>query len=238
MEMSQNSSNQQWNGADFKGLDLSRKVFVGQNFRGCDFSLADLSGVQMIRCDLSGATLNHAILNESSFMLVNMHGAKIENASCYNAFWELCNLDDSSLSKSAFNDTMIKNCQCERAVCENVDFSDAKIIYTNCNSTRFNQSCFSWTITTGSSFVNANFTDVKDIRIPREIIVEILMRGVHGDIERAKLLGAVDILRKWCFPEWKEYLENYPDLMKVALNSFKLYPDSGLFEALVEGWSP
>jgi hypothetical protein len=90
----------------------------------------------------------------------------------------------------------------------------------------------------GTSFRDANFDEAENLIACREIIVEILRRHVPREIEQLQLIGAVMLMRHWCYAEWKAYLTT-PDMetyFNQALEIFNLYPQSGTFQALQEGW--
>jgi hypothetical protein len=147
-------------------------------------------------------------------------------------------LSGSNLSGADLYGAMMRGCLLERARLEGANLSRSKLIYSNCSDTNFRNARFMWANTIGSTFEGADFSGAKKFFLCREILVEILKREMGNDFERVKLVGAIAVGARWCYPEWKQLLESQPQYRDLALEILQRYPDSGFNHALRTGWRP
>ena len=79
-------------------------------------------------------------------------------------------------------------------------------------------------------------TDLSEVRLAataRDVVVEILRRGVDdSDVEALEAIGAIHLKRSWCWEDWAVYFDERPDLVHRLERALAAYPSSGCREAL------
>ncbi len=123
------------------------------------------------------------------------------------------------------------------SVLERTDFADAdltwlRLIDCNCAGASFEGAEFDHANTANSRFTGAHFERARRFFRCREIVMEILSREINGDLERAKLVGALAMNQDWCYPEWAKILALQPHYRQAVAGIFRQYPQSGFLEAL------
>ena len=223
----------QLQGADLSGITLSHLSLANANLDG-----VDLTGAQLTQVNLTNTSFREARLNRARFELVYAGSAIFTNCQACEARWEQCDLSRADFTGSNLQKAVIRGCSLESSCFDQVNFLQAMVGYSNADAASFRASSWMWANTVGSYFSQADFTDAKQFFVCREIIVEILRRHIKDDWMMAGLIGTVAIAPKWCYPEWKQFLELQPEYRELAFKIFESYQDSGFTEALREGWRP
>jgi uncharacterized protein YjbI with pentapeptide repeats len=234
-------------------LQLHSSDYVGADLRGADLSgirlsFANLSGARLDEVNLTGARLSNVILTEAQLRGARLQGAEFSfvegtladfsESDGGDSVWRHDNLLHAQFAKANLVNARFQNCTIEEASFAGANLSGGAIVDSACNRASFARGILANLETVGSSFREANFEEAESLIACREIVVEILRRHVTPEIEKLQLIGAVMLMRHWCYAEWKAYLTT-PDMEKYyryALEIFKLYPRSGTFQALQEGW--
>lgn len=237
---SHKDNNRELVGADLRGVDLSGVKLAFLNLTNVQLNGANLSNVQFSNVVLTGANLQGACVRGSSFYLVEATGIDLSKVDGVESRWEHTNLLSARLEQANLTKALFRSCTLEDAYLQKVDFCGGSLAYSTCNRVNFLGSKLANLETIGTSFRDANFAEAEQFFSCREIVVEILRQHIgKRDIEQAKLVGAVSLMAHWCFAEWKEYLTT-PEMVgyySLALDIFSMYPESGLFQALEEGWT-
>lgn len=224
--------------ADLRGADLSGSNlgFINLSYARLDDS--NLRGARLNNAILTGACLAGANLQESELRFVEATELDISTSDCRNMRWEHCNMISAMADKANFTNTVFRSCTLDSSSIQNADLTNVSIQSSTCDGTSFKSSILKNLETFGSDFNEADFTDAEQFYTSREIIVEILRRHVAHDIEQAKLIGAAQIMRHWCYSEWRNYLKTPAMKQYYAIGQeiLSLYPKSGAYEALEVGW--
>lgn len=232
------ADNREFVGADLHGIDLSGSKFAFINLTNAQLSDANLTNTQFSYVILTGAQLHGACLRGARMDFVEATGSDLSGVNAVQSHWEHTNLlaarlDDADLTKATF-----RSCTLDESYLQKVNFTQGSLAYSTCNRANLLGSKLANLETIGASFRNANLAEAEQFFSCREIVVEILQQHIDKkDIEQAKLVGAVSLMARWCFAEWKEYLIA-PDMIgyySLALDIFSQYPKSGLVQALEEG---
>jgi uncharacterized protein YjbI with pentapeptide repeats len=225
-------------GADLRGADLA-----GLKLRFVDLSRAQLDDADLSDADLShviltGARLRGARLRGSRMQLIEATEADFSGIHAERSRWQHSNLLCARLDGAILNGAVLRNCSLEMASLKEADLTDGTISYSCCDEICLTGARLSNLETFGSTFHDAVFEDAELFLGSHEIIAEVLRRVINHNPERAKLIGAVTLMRHWCYREWKEYLSS-PGLeqyMRLAIDALHQYPKSGAATALKEGW--
>jgi hypothetical protein len=227
-----------FSGADLRGTDLSGISLAFVSLAGAQLDGADLSRAQLRQVDFTNASLKNARLDGARFELVHAGSASFAGAQASRTRWEMVDLTGADFANANLSRSVVRGCALESARFDGANLSDGMLVYSNAGGASFRKACFMWTNTVGTSFVEADFTEARDFFLCREIVAEILKRGAAAEPELVNTVGAITMNRKWCYPEWKQYLEAQPKYRELAFAIFSRYPDSGCTKALQDGWRP
>lgn len=207
------------------------------SFAHTDLEGADLRGVRLTQVDLTGASLRGARLEGASFELVDASAACFANASgafhADRSTFRSADFSGASLERTAWH-----GCSLERAVFTGADLSRAILAHCNAAQASFRECTLMWVNSVNTSYAGAELAQAHNFFVTREIVVEVLHRALGGDSHMLHILGSAMLDERWCYPEWKQYLENSPLLRNLAMDTFLAYPRSGCAQALQRGWRP
>jgi uncharacterized protein YjbI with pentapeptide repeats len=219
-------------GADLRGADLAGVRLTHFSLRGAILDGADLSGARFVRVDLSGASLREANLEHATFYQVSATKTSLAGARCVESVWRQADLTGADCTGTQWREAFVDHSLLERADFSDADLTWLRLIDCNCAEASFRGAAFEHANTAGSRFTGALFERAKRFLRCREIITEILSREINGDLERAKLVGALAMDQAWCYPEWAKILALQPHFRQVVAEIFRRYPESGFIEAL------
>ena len=225
-------------GEDLRGVDLSDRLVRYVSLAGANLDGANLRGARFAFVDLSGATLRGACLEHTHFDGVRATGASFAGSRAGHSFWSTCSLQRADLSGTRLREATLQSCSLAEASLANADLARAHLFQCTLDDAVLSGANLIWANTRGSSFARADLGSARRFFLCREIVAEVLRREVHGDIDRASLIGAILLQPDWCYPEWKAFLEWKPAFRAIALEIFARYPQSGFTEALRRGWRP
>lgn len=224
--------------ADLRGADLAGVSLAFLSLAGARLDGADLTGARLMHVDLTNASLTGARLQNARFESVRAGSASFAGAQAAETRWELADLTGASFAGADLNHTVIRGCTLEMASFENANLADSMLVHSNADGACFRQANLLWANTTDTTFTKADFAGARDFFLCREIVVEILARVVPDEWELIALVGAAAANRRWCYPEWKRFLEARPEARALAFEIFRQYPASGCRQALENGWKP
>ncbi len=227
-----------FSGADLREADLSGISLSFVSLAGAQLDGADLTRAQVRQVDLTNASLKNARLDGARLELVHAGSASFAGARASGTRWETVDLTGADFADANLSRSVIRGCALESARFDGADLSDGMLVYSNAGRASFRKACLMWTNTVGTSFVKADFTEARAFFLCREIVAEIIKREATADPELVNIVGAIIMNRKWCYPEWKRYLEVQPKYRELAFAIFGRYPDSGCAKALQDGWRP
>lgn len=227
-------------GADLRGVDLSGSKLTCINLTNAQLNGANLAEAQLSHVILTGAQLQNVCLQSAQLYCVEAIGSDFSAMDATQSRWEHTNLLTARLDHADLTKATFQACTLDSADLQKANFNQGTLAYSICDRANFVGSQLTNLETIGTSFRHANFAEAEQFFSCREIIVEILRQHIDTrEIEEAKLVGAVSLMARWCFAEWKEYLTT-PDMVgyyALALDVFSKYPKSGLLQALEEGWN-
>lgn len=234
------AENREFIGADLREVDLSGVKLMFVNLTNAQLNGANLTDAQFSNVILTGAQLQGACLNGSRMYFVEATGSDLSKVSAVQSHWEYTNLLTARLDHADLTKAIFRSCTLDDAYLQKVNFNQGSLSYSTCDRSSFLESSLANLEAIGTTFHDANFAEAEQFCFCREIVVEILRQHLdRRDIEHIKLVGAVSLMARWCFAEWKEYLTT-PDMIgyySLALDIFSKYPKSGLLRALEEGWN-
>jgi uncharacterized protein YjbI with pentapeptide repeats len=219
-------------GADHRGADLGGRRISYRSLRGIDLRDAHLRQARLAYVDLSGAQLDGADLGGTFFDQVRLGGTSLRGADLSGATWQLVDAADADFTGAVMRHANLRNCSLERARLDDVDAPYAALSRTNADRATFRGARLAQVNTSGSTFVDADFTDARDFALSREILTELFRREVGTDFTMASLVGAIGIGERWCFPDWREVLARHPEYVGRFAAFCRTYPESGLREAM------
>jgi Pentapeptide repeats (8 copies) len=198
---------------------------------------ADLQGARLSHVNLAGASLRGARLDHAQFLHVDASGA------CFAGAKGAFHADRSTFRNADFSDASLEGaswfgCSFDKASFDRADLSRAVVGYCTAKEASFHSCKMMWLHSRGTSYEGADLTHARSFFISREIVIEIVRRALGSDIHAIQLLGQLAYDDRWCYPEWKSYLEKSPMLWDLALAIFARYPESGCAQALQRGWRP
>lgn len=227
-------------GADLRGVDLSGVKLTCINLSNAQLNGANLTEAQLSHVILTGAQLQNTCLQSAQLYFVEAIGSDFSETNAIQSRWEHTNLLTARLDNANLTKATFQACTLDSADLQKANFNQGNLAYSICDRANFAGSQLANLETIGTSFRYANFAEAEQFFSCREIIVEILRQHINTrEVEEAKLVGAVSLMARWCFAEWKEYLTT-PDMVgyyALALDIFSKYPKSGMSKALEEGWN-
>lgn len=226
-------------GADLRGIDMAGCTLRYVDLTNAKLDEADLSGARISHVNLSGASLRRANLRNAELTHVQAIESDLSGADCAGSVWRQCDLLKAFARFASLSRTRFHACILEEANLSDAELSSGAIIDSSCNNASFVRTNLLDIQTLGSSFRGVDVTEASGFLASREIVVEILQRHVEqGDIEALKLIGAIPMMRHWCYGDWKRYLDTSPELRVYrhqALQIFDRYAKSGASGALEVG---
>ncbi len=234
---------QQWGsrqfvGADLAGADLSGLQLRWVNLSRADLTGANLSGAQFDNVLLTGAILKEANLRGARLLFVDATEVDLSGAGLGHSRWEHVVLTGGRLDQADMTRCLIHTCTAEETSFAGADLTGGGIVYSLCNRASFRAAKLTDMESVGTSFRDADFADAEQFYSSHEIVAEVLRQNAPMDIEVAKFIGSITVMRKWCYAEWKEHLAT-PDreqYFEIARGILKAYPPSLAGRALEEGW--
>lgn len=223
--------------ADLRGADLRRVNLAFCALRRAKLDGADLSEAILDCVDLSHASLKGAKLHRAHLDHVKAPRASFSEATFDRAMVKGCDLSYADLSSAHLEHTFFRDTTLERFILDGANLSRGKLAHTNCTAASFRSTDLDRVLTVGSTFFLAEVDAARRFFLCRDLVAEILLREVDDDFERARLVGIVATNPKWCFREWKAWLDFHPAIRDQALAIFAKYPESGCREALLEGYA-
>jgi uncharacterized protein YjbI with pentapeptide repeats len=223
--------------ADLRGADLRRVELGFTALRRAKLDGADLSEAALEFVDFSHASLRGARLHRTHFEHVKATHATFCDAQFDRSVIRGCDFGHSNLASANLEHTFFRSCNLERATLDRATLARGKLAYTNCTAATFHGTDLDRVLTVGSRFHLAELTTARRFFVSRDVVAEILFREVGDDFERARLVGVVATNPKWCFREWKSWLDFHPPIREEALAIFAKYPESGCREALLAGYA-
>lgn len=225
-------------GADLRDRDLSGIKLNFVNLSYAKLEKVNLTNAQLNNVILTGAQLQGARIQGAEFYYIEATGANLSEAEASGSHWEHSNLLSVEFKGANLTEARFRYCTLDEASFKDVTISGGGIIHSTCDGANFKQARLTNLETIGSSFQRADLTEAEQFLSCREIIVEILRRHIDKEIEQTKLVGAALLMRYWCYADWKKYLTT-PDMKSyyaLALDILEMYPESGAYKALQEGW--
>lgn len=104
-----------------------------ENVQGRDFSGADLSWINISNSDLAGVNLSGAKLNNANLTDVNLTGANLSNANLSSANLNNADLSNANLSNADLSRANLNNANLNNANCSSADLSCAKLTNAKLN---------------------------------------------------------------------------------------------------------
>ena len=227
-----------FSGADLREADLSGISLSFASLAGAQLDGADLSRAQLRQVDLTNASLKNVRLDRARLELIYAGSASFAGAEASGTRWEMVDLTGADFANANLRRSVVRGCALESARLDGADLSDGMLVHSNAGGASFRKTCLMWTSTVGTSFTGADFTEARAFFLCREIVAEIIKREAPAEPELVNMVGAIIMNRKWCYPEWKQFLEEQPKYRELAFAIFNRYPDSGCAQALQDGWRP
>lgn len=225
-------------GADLRGADLSGVRLAFVNLTNAQLDGANLTNARLTNVILNGAQLSGASLGGAELTFIEATQANFAEIEGNSSRWQHVYALQGQFVAANLNQAKFSNCTLESVSFEHSDLTDAAIVYSQCDHASFTDAQLAQLETLGTSFASAKFDHAKQFFASREILAEIIKPHIGRDVEQNKLVGAILLLRHWCFAEWKAYLSSEEGLpyYEQALSIFEQYPESSAFQALKEGW--
>jgi uncharacterized protein YjbI with pentapeptide repeats len=224
---------------DFAGCNLANTRLERVALCHANLERADLRGARLGQVDLTGANLRGALLDESHLQMVDLGGAELRGAQARGCFWKGVNLEDAGLEGINLHGGRLHSAMAQRARFDGADLARSQLVYGNFADASLRGSDLLWANTVGSYFRGVHLEGARRFFLSRELIVEVLMRGLRdGEQEAHAFVGAILTDRDACYPEWKARLASEPRWMERALEIFAAFPESGFSRALETGWQP
>lgn len=219
-------------GADLRRIELSCVSLHHARLDGANLEEAILECVDLSHASLAGVRLHRAHLDHVKATGAILSGARIDHAMIGGT-----DLSHADLSSARLEQAFFRNSSLERAILDDAILDRGKIAYTNCTGASFRRTDLNKVLTVGSAFFLAELATARRFFLCRDIVAEILQREAENDFEDSRLVGVVATSAKWCYRDWKAWLDFHPALRERAIAALAKYPDSGCREALLEGYA-
>lgn len=219
---------------DLRGQDLNglRCDFVSLGL--AQFDGANLSQAQFNYVDLTNASFRGAKLDGASFRFVRGGAVNWNNVQAEDAQWDRSSLVESNFAAADLQRSRFVYSGLEKASFDDADLMLGSFTWSNLDYATFRNTNLDQTETIGASLTGADFSSARNFAYCREIVMEILARDLDQDLATMKWLGAVTLLRKWCYPVWAKLLKkDDPNYFIKAMEIFQKYPTSGCLEAFL-----
>jgi uncharacterized protein YjbI with pentapeptide repeats len=220
-------------GVDLRGTNLAGFHFDFLSMELSQLDGADLSHSQFNQVDITNATFRGANLDGASFRFVRGGAVNWSDIQAEDAQWDRSSLVESSFVSANLKRARFVNCGLEMASFNDADIMLGSLAWSNLDRATFRNTNLDQVETIGISLDDADLSTARSFAYCREIVLEILKRQTDRDLPTMKWLGAIMLLRKWCFPVWARLLKDEPQYYSKAVEIFRMYPASGCLEAFL-----
>ena len=220
-------------GVDLRGKNLAGYHFDFLSMELAQFDGADLSGAKFNQVDMTNASFRGANLAGASFRFVRGGAVNWSDIQAEDAQWDRSSLVESSFASANLKRARLINCGLELVSFDDADLMLGSVAWSNLDRATFRNTNLDQAETIGTSLDNTDLSTARRFAFCREIVLEILKRHLDHDLPSMKWLGAVLLLRKWCYPVWVRLLKDDPTYYNKAVEIFQMYPASGCLEAFI-----
>ena len=161
-------------GSNFTEANLEQANFHNAHLAWSNFSRANVSNAEFSGADLSHASLEWATAYQTSFVGVNLNGARIENVQARKSNFDFAKIQWASCNNSDFRESQVRNC----------DFTGSDLSQANFNNCNLSKSVLTRSKLEFASLIEANLSEiqVKD----EQWIAKLGKLGVTGSDEVAE----------------------------------------------------
>ena len=223
--------NQYSHDLDFRDLDLSGAELSFASLQNAQFDGANLSQARFRQVDLTGASFRGANLQGAAFTLIRGSGANFAGINGSETQWDHCTIYHTDFSSAHLERARFTGCELMGSRFDQANLDTGSLLWSNLDSASFNGTGLNRVESLGVNLVDADLSNARDFAFNREFVVEILKRHTDRELPTMKWLGAIAMLRVWCYPVWEELLRDAPNYYQLALDIFARYPASGCLEA-------
>jgi uncharacterized protein YjbI with pentapeptide repeats len=151
------AGNEQWEGANLSGIDLSNLRLVDVNIQNAQMNQVKLGGAVLTALDasdLADVDLSHAKLDEASFLRSTLDGANFTSAGLRKSA-----LEQVFATEAIFQGADLSESYCLMADFTGSNFQDANFTYSHLEATIFINCELSGARFDGAILLDADFTD-------------------------------------------------------------------------------
>jgi len=219
---------------DFRGLDLSHMDIAFVSLQQAQFDGANLAHTQFRHVDLSQASFQGAMLERTTFLQARGVNTDFTQVVAAESQWDHCSISMANFTAARLERARFAACDLMQARFDQATLDTASLAWSNLDSASFKDTDLKHVESKGINLYEADLETARDFAYNREFVIEILKRHTDRELPTMKWLGAVTLLRSWCYPVWKQLLHDDPAYYQVALDIFARYPASGCYEAFTK----